>query len=218
MKHLLYIIILATLTFSCSSEPKTENITEKKNEEKKASCTYALGPGGSASVNWTAFKFTEKVGVGGTFDQCRVGGNKNITEDLPGLINGTQFIILTGSINSKNPERDTKIVKSFFGAMTGGDNISGIIKDAKGTNRTGRCNAALNMNGVVKDVNLAYTLKGEELSLSGNIDLAAWDAIPAVDALNEVCSLLHKGEDGKSKLWPTIDLNITSKIKVVCPE
>jgi hypothetical protein len=160
MKHLLYIIILATLTFSCSSEPKTENITEKKNEEKKASCTYALGPGGSASVNWTAFKFTEKVGVGGTFDQCRVGGNKNITEDLPGLINGTQFIILTGSINSKNPERDTKIVKSFFGAMTGGDNISGIIKDAKGTNRGKGCESCIYVKGRRTFVIRKYRLGG----------------------------------------------------------
>ena len=67
MKNLLYTLTLATLIFSCSSQPKTDTTAEIKIDEKKASCTYALISGGNASVNWTAFKFTEKVAVGGTF-------------------------------------------------------------------------------------------------------------------------------------------------------
>jgi len=101
MKNLLFGLLAATLLYSCSADPKNDTSGENKSEEtKKAACTYSIMPQSTAAISWTAFKFTDKVGVGGTFDKVRIGGNKNISANVTDIINGAQFIIVPESVNS----------------------------------------------------------------------------------------------------------------------
>ncbi len=217
MKALLTSLLLATLIFSCADESKsTTDTKEIPEKEVKKDCTYALMPRAAASVEWTAYKLTNKVGVSGSFEKVRVGGNKNISANVSDILMGSQFNIATKSINSKNKERDVKIGASFFGAMEGGDNITGKIISAKGTNNVGKCEALLKMNGVEKSVAMDYTVEGENVTLTTTINLSNWNGDEAVASLNKVCSEKHKGEDGKSILWPDVDVKITSRLKKVC--
>jgi len=219
MKNALFGILSILFLFSCSTEQKKESTTKDKTVEiKKADCSYSVMSEASASVNWTAFKFNEKVGVGGSFDKVSISGNKNMSTKVTDILNGTRFIIMTESINSKNPERDAKIVKSFFGTMVNTPSINGQIQNAKGTNNVGKCEALVVMNEVEKTVDLDYKIKGDKVTLTGSLNVNNWNGQGAIAALNEVCSLLHKGADGKSKLWPDVDLKIETTLKVTCPE
>jgi len=219
MKKLFFGILSLALLYSCSADPKTDSTAGTNAEKnKKAECTYAILPQATANVEWTAFKFTEKTGVGGTFDKVRVAGNKNMSTNVTDILNGAQFIILPNSVNSKNPERDAKISEHFFGSMIDANNLSGKIVNAKGTNNVGQCEALLKMNGVEKAVDLAYKISGDQVTLTGKMNVNTWNGQKALSALNGVCDLLHKGADGQSKLWPDVDLKIMTNLKVVCPE
>lgn len=228
MRPLAFLLLLSTVIFSsCSTNTsKSDDNNEKKGHlkdalaEKKVAkeCNYGLVSGSKTDLIWTAFKFTEKVGVKGTFDEVMVAGNKNLSKNVADVLKNANFKISTSTINSKNPDRDAKIVKSFFGSIANSGVISGSIIDATGTNRAGQCTAKVKLNDKEQDVFLKYNVEGESITLTGSLDLKNWDALPGIDALNEVCSLLHKGEDGQSKLWSEIDIEIKSKLQVVCPE
>jgi hypothetical protein len=58
-------------------------------------------------------------------------------------------------------------------------------------------------------------VNGNEIQLDATLQLADWKAEPSVASLNEVCSDLHKGEDGESILWPDVDIHITSQLRPV---
>ena len=72
------------------------------------------------------------------------------------------------------------------------------------------------MNGKAVDVIGTYTLEGETFSFSATIDVAQWDGMGGIDALNEICRELHTGADGKSKLWSEVDLSFTTSLKKEC--
>ncbi len=202
MKKILYSAVAATLLLvACNSADKSEDQNAEGSEAPKT-LTFDVN---KATLRWTAFKFTEKVGVGGGFDNVSVtAGGSGSAESV--LINGT-FSIEEQSVNSNNEIRDPKIKQQFFG-NTIGEAITGKVLSAE----NGKGQLEINMNEISKTVDYSYTNNDTALVLKANLDVLNWNATVALDSLNIVCEALHKGEDGLSKLWPDVEVEVVIPI------
>ncbi|MBQ19732.1 MAG: YceI family protein [Vicingaceae bacterium] len=214
MKKIIFptVIITSLFLISCGDNNKDKNNTIDSSEPI---CFYEYTKTSSATVSWTAFKTTEKVGVGGTFNQVMVKGGEKSTK-ITDVLSGINFTIMTESTFTKDESRDKKIIESFFGAMDATDLIIGQVKSAKGNNENGTCTFYLTLNNIEKEVILDYTVNDNKVSLTGEIDLINWNGDNAIASLNKVCEDLHKGEDGVSKLWSVVQLNIEASLDKNC--
>ncbi len=200
---------------ACGSDGETKQAEpEKKIEFAQETCSYSYDAN-AVTAAWTAFKFTEKAGVGGQFDSVVVSTAGSV--DTPEkILGGLSFEIPISSVNTKNPDRDKKIMESFFGTMANTGSITGSIVGMKGNGEAGTAQVKLTMNDSTYQQELKYAIEGTKVSLTGTIDVVNWDGMSAIDALNKVCEELHKGEDGVSKLWPTVDINISAVLSKDC--
>jgi len=215
-KIFLPLSVIAALTISsCCSNCEKPDETETAVVEKEEICFYNFDNTTIPSVKWTAFKTDAKVGVGGAFDKVNVKAGEKSTK-ITEVLEGINFTIPTGSTNTNNPERDTKIVNSFFGAMQATDIIIGQVSSAEGNNESGTCNFYLIINDIEKPVTLAYTVTDNHIVLTGEIDVNNWNGSEALASLNTVCSDLHKGESGESILWPNVELVIEATLTKEC--
>ncbi|MHB1278549.1 MAG: YceI family protein [Bacteroidia bacterium] len=210
---LLPIAVFGTLILaSCGNENKqTTEGTETKAPEV---CTYAYDAS-QTKLTWTAYKFTERTGVKGTFDTLVIE-TKAEENSIPALLTGARFTIPVASINTTNPERDKKIQKFFFGNLKATTQLKGKVSDVVGDDKEGSLNFMLTMNEMDLPVSMAYTLSGDTLILSGTMDVNIWNAQGGITALNKECNDLHKGKDGKSTLWPDLTLELRSTLKKTC--
>lgn len=166
----------------------------------------------STSVKWTAYKFTEKVGVSGSFDEIGVSGTVAEEMALVNVFASAGFNIPVSSTNSLVPDRDMKIKEHFFGTMMGTDALTGRVLSI---NEEG-AQIEISMNGQTRSVDMDVMVNGSELMLEGVIQLADWDALASVDALNKICHDLHIGADGISKLWPEVKLEVRTVLTERC--
>lgn len=194
---------------SCKSDAKKEKSTETKEEVKedtqKNTADFQVEKA-QTNINFTAYKTTDKVAVGGQFKKIDIlnGGDGNSVKEA---INNTEFSIPVSSLATKDTSRDYKIRKFFFGVMSNTKLLSGklsIVDDANGI-------ASITMNGETKDVPFTYTIVNNEFNMQSIIDVNTWNATAALASLNEVCEDLHRGADGISKTWSEVALNITTK-------
>ncbi|MDC0313537.1 YceI family protein [Flavobacteriales bacterium] len=208
-------IISSTVLFvSCGETEKTEEKKEAPLDTaiETKPCLLTLD-NENVVVNWTAFKLSEKVGVGGTFDSVVVSG-VNDNETILGAAVNAQFDIYTASVNSNNPERDMKISNSFFGTMANTESISGKVVSL---NDGGSGAILLTMNGVEKEIALEWKATSENrLKLSTAINVNDWNAKPSLDSLNGVCTAVHTGKDGVSVLWPDVEIEVFADFKSDC--
>lgn len=201
------IIGLCTLallcTTSCKNDAKTTPSLEIETTVKTKG--YTIKPE-ATNVKWTAYKTTGKKPVSGNFTVLKFNekSGKTPTE----VLNGLQFSIPVSSVFSKNEVRDTKLKESFFAAMLNPDFLKGSISFTDGSN----CKASITMNGETHDLALQYTIEGNNVSMHGVMNLEEWNALGAVEALNKVCFDLHKGEDGVSKTWNDVAIEITTRL------
>lgn len=201
-KITLFILVLSLVfTVSCKEETKKEPETEVKAAENfvvKAEAT---------SVKWTAYKTTAKKGVGGEFKTLRFDNKSG--ETAQDALNNLNFSIPISSLFTKDEGRDAKIKESFFGAMLDTDLISGTIKY-----KDNKCVASLTMNGVTNDLPLEVEITDERrVSMKGTMLLKDWNALGALEALNKVCFDLHKGEDGVSKTWDDVAIEVNTYLR-----
>lgn len=182
--------------------------TEKDTNAK--TCTYSYDKSKSV-LEWTAFKFTERKGVTGTFNEFEIRGIES-SDDPKKMIESLEFSINTSTAETQNEERNGKIVKLFFGSMSS-DKISGRVKSL---GDKGIASVLLTMNGIEKIVNGTYTLVDGSFSFKAKIDVLNWNAGPGISALNEACKELHKGSDGVSKLWSEVELSFTTELTSEC--
>lgn len=201
-----FLIIAIALSFtSCKSEAKKEVEKEApKVEVKKSTAPFAVS-NAKNDINFTAYKTTEKIAVGGAFKKVEVlsGGEGNSVKEA---INNTEFSIPVSSLATKDSSRDYKIKKFFFGVMDNTKLLSGKLMLNDDTNGT----ATITMNGESKDVPFTYTISGKTFNMKATIDVNTWNASAALASLNKVCEVLHTGGDGVSKTWSEVGLNITS--------
>lgn len=209
-------IITSSLFMACGGDNHQANASENENvENQEAICFYEYDAESSATVNWTAFKTSDKVAVGGTFNSVLIKAGEKSTK-LTEVLQTITFTIPTKSTNTTNPDRDEKIVNSFFGTMLNTDLILGHAKSVEGDNESGTCTFYLVLNDVEKEITLSYTVADNIVKLTGEMDLNNWNAENAVKELNKVCEDLHKGADGVSVTWPNVELVIEASLSKRC--
>lgn len=214
IKYLAY-LVSAVLLIGCASETQTEEKTDGKTVRMALeTCAYSLNSS-NVQVKWTAFKFTNKTGVGGVFDSVKVESRKDL--EYPNMVfSDMSFEILVNSINSNNPERDKKIQDYFFGALSPSSTIKGKIISASGGEREGSILVSLTLNEKTNEIGMKYFVDGQTVTINGSIDVGMWDAMSGINALNSVCKDLHTGEDGESVLWPNVDIEVTATLDKIC--
>jgi hypothetical protein len=208
MTQLFKIIVYLSLgifVFSCnnSEKNKTKSIKDKPSEQMYS---YTIDTTG-IYVEWTAYKFTDKVGVPGTFDKISFD-NKNASGSIESLLNKSQLSIQTASVNSNNTIRDPKINTFFFKTFNTPE-IRGTILSAK----KGEGVVKLYMNRISNETPFTYSIENDTIQLFTNLDLGYWNGEEAVTSLNTECYDLHKGSDGISKLWPDVDVFIKLPVR-----
>ncbi len=192
--------------------PQKEAETTDTPQEATAStdCMYAFNKD-SVTVSWTAFKTTEKIGVGGTFDQITIEGTEN-NASITNVFSNASFSIPVASINTNNPDRDKKIQEFFFGKLVGAETLTGkVVSIAED-----KAVVAITLNGVEKEVEMDVATPDQSIALEAVIDVTNWNAQAGVDGLNEACHDLHMAGDGVSKLWPDVKISITSVLDKTC--
>lgn len=196
--------LLITLFFISCSQPKKETV-ETPEEQALVEEAYALN-GQSATVKWTAYKFTERAGVSGTFDS--VTSATTMSEGtLQELLQNATFTIETRSVNSQLQLRDDRIYNAFFTTI-GAETITGEFVAVD----EGAGQVLITLGEQSGQADFSYSHAQDTLVITSTIDLVSWKAEEGVTALNEVCKDGHTGADGVSKLWP--DVNIEVKVPV----
>ncbi|MBL4594167.1 MAG: YceI family protein [Flavobacteriales bacterium] len=208
-------VVTALIFTSCGGGEKSETAEETTTENTEEICFYSYDEAAGAQVRWTAFKTSDKIGVGGQFDQVNVTAGEKSTK-ITDVLESIKFNIPTSSTNTSNEDRDSKIVASFFGAMNETDIILGQVKSATGDNTSGTCTFYLTINNIEKETVLDYTVEGSTVKLTGEIDMVDFGAEGAVASLNEICGALHTGEDGVTKTWSVVELAIETTLKKDC--
>jgi polyisoprenoid-binding protein YceI len=211
-KILTPIIIILILTITSCGEDKTSKVV---SDNVNQTCFYSYDANAETLVRWTAFKTSDKVAVAGQFNQVNVDVGDKSTK-ITDVLETIKFNIPTSSTNTTDPERDSKIISSFFGAMNATDIIFGHVKSVAGDNKSGTCTFYLTINNIEKETTLNYTVNDASIKLTGEIDLTDWEGENAIASLNEVCKLLHTGADGVSKTWPNVELTIETTLKKIC--
>ena len=208
-KSLILSLLGASLFVACSTNTTS---TEEGSEEAtvKEACTYSY-MADSTSLKWTAYKFTKKAGVSGTFDQITLNNTKEAEAPMDVLI-GADFSIITASVNSGNLERDPKLVAHFFNKLIGTEIIVGKINSVN----DGEAVISITMNEKTVDVVGKVSLDGDKVLMEVSIDMADFDGLEAIASLNEVCSAQHTNEDGESKLWPDVTIVVSTVLNKEC--
>ena len=184
-------------------------LTSCKKEVKKADAiVYSIEPK-TTTINWTAYKTTDKIPVKGVFKTVTVSNSKENTNPFE-VVNNLNFSVPINSIDTKNEARDAKLVKNFFGSMKDTQFLKGHINLGK----EGKGDIDLTMNGMTTKFPMTYVLSGQIVEINATLNLDNWKAQLAIAALNKVCNEKHKGKDGISKTWNQVDIHIVSYLKV----
>jgi polyisoprenoid-binding protein YceI len=193
------LLLTMTLLNSCK-----ENV---KKEVKPAEKTYTV-LADSTTINWTAYKTTAKVPVKGQFSKVTIENAKKDTTVL-GALNGLKFQIPISSLITKDTIRDAKLKKYFFGSMKNPSTITGTIHINKENGST----VDISLNGITKELPIAYIVTDNKVTIVGNMELDNWQAKAALEALNVVCKDLHSGADGISKTWSDVKIEVITLLK-----
>lgn len=208
MKKSILIFSLASLllcVYSCGGNAK-----KTEEEQVETICFYSYNSGSSV-LEWTAFKFTEKSPVKGSFNEISIEGMEK-SDDPKKMIESLTFSIETSSVETQNEERNGKIAKLFFGTI-GTDVIKGKVKSLSDN---GKATIQIEMNKMKQDLVGDYTLEDGKFSFNATMDVMNWKAGEAISTLNTECKDLHTGTDGKSKLWSEVELSFTTELMSDC--
>lgn len=198
------LFILSTLSIvSCGNDTKKKDL-QKENNTKK---TYTL-EAKTTTINWTAYKTTDKVPVKGQFTKFSIENTKNGNSAKEAL-DGLKFSIPVNSLFTKDTIRDGKLKKFFFGKMENTTEIKGTLHFVNETSGT----ANITMNGISQVLPITYVIDGQMVSIEAVMNLDNWKAQAALEALNLVCLDLHKGSDGISKTWSDVKIEVVTYLK-----
>lgn len=196
---LVLLFITVTVVISCKKNVKDENPLTAKMYTVMADSTV---------INWTAYKTTAKVPVKGQFSALIL---ENVKKDstVLGALNGLKFQIPVSSLFTNDTLRDGKLKKFFFGAMKN----TAVIKGTVHMNNENTSTVELTMNGITRELPIAYMITDNRVTIVGNMDLDNWQAKAALEALNVVCKDLHTGDDGISKTWSDVKIEVIAVLK-----
>lgn len=187
--------------------------SDKQEKKEKKVSTFNYKPK-STQVSITTYKHTSKTGVGIDFDSLMVSGVSSDVKNIPKLFKGAEFSIPISGLNSGDADRDDKIREHFFGTMEGTDSIEGSVVKMNMDGQKGSAVLNIKMNGKGQEVKMDLKRSDKELKMTGEIDAKNWDGMKAIEALQKACEEKHTGDDGKTKLWSTVALNISTVLEV----
>lgn len=197
--------------------PQEEDVVATKPTEPAAAeaCTYSTDPN-QIKMEWTAYKFTDKTPVKGTFTGTQVEGEVK-ADSLSALVQGLRMKLDGATIESGDPGRNLTVKDFFFAKFNPPFQMEAWVKDLQGTDTAGSLTLVLQMNGVSKEAPFVYTATPEgELTAKGGINLMNWNLQPAFDSIHQACETMHTGKDGVSKTWEVVDLKIVGKFSKDC--
>lgn len=195
-KIILIILFISIGLLSCKKEQK------KVDDAIKVSNEFSID-GSSIKINWVAFKTTDKAPVKGQFN--KVDLNKTSGKSAMDFLNDLEFSVPVSSIFTDNEERDGKLQKFFFGVMENTELLSGSISITD--DKIGVIH--LNMNEITHDIPIKFKSNTNGVSIKGELNLDNWNSQNAVESLNKACLDLHAGDDGISKTWNTVLIDIS---------
>ncbi|HHZ64511.1 MAG TPA: hypothetical protein EYN38_10965 [Flavobacteriales bacterium] len=216
IKYLLLVLspLVAFMLTACSTAIKDADVGESPaTEERQVESVTYIYDHNSTGIYWTAYKHSAKVAVQGIMDSIVVNGAED-SESILELLTNTSFTVYSSSVNSKDPLRDEKIRKFFFGNMSNGDAISGEIMSVLGDESDGDGTLNLKINDLEREVPFVYEVEGETVNIRCTLDFNNWSCTRSLAELHKACDEKHTGEDGKSIFWPTIDVLIETTLKV----
>lgn len=95
--------------------------------------------------------------------------------------------------------------------------ISGEFKNLKIKDDLGKADLYIKMNNKESYIPIEFTFKNNsEIEMIGNIDVFQWNLRKPLENLNKECEILHKGRDGKSKLWNDVELYLSTVLIKKC--
>ena len=162
---------------------------------------YAIDTSG-ISILWTAYKFTNKTAVSGTFNTYTFE-NKKTSGTIETILKKSKLSISTSTVNSGNPIRDFKLDTYFFKAFNTSEIRGTITKVNKSKGLID-----LKMNRTSKKIPFTYTIAKDTIRLFTNLNLSHWKGEEALKTLNTQCYEHLKSTDAISKLWPNVDVVI----------
>ncbi|OBQ54614.1 YceI family protein [Tamlana sp. s12] len=207
MKKISLFFIAIALSLTACKQEKKESKTETATEVA-STAKFVVKPE-ATSVKFTAYKTTDKVGVGGEFTSVEFEEQSGDTPEE--ALNNLNFSIPVSSLFTNDPTntRDAKIKAAFFGAMLDTELISGTLKFVNGS-----AIATVKMNGETQNLPMDVTITDERrVTLTGVMNLADWKALGALESLNKVCFDLHKGADGVSKTWEDVAIEVNTFLR-----
>ncbi len=160
-------------------------------------------------VQWTAYKTPSKIGVNGGFKSINYKG-LNKEADLKSLLVGAEVNLQTNNVDSKNSERDSKLVQFFFNLMSG-QMIDTKVLSVEGDTKRGKLMLEVVLNRKGKNVPMRYEVKEGVFSAKGVIDLDDFHAIPALKSITIACYDLHEG-----KTWKDVAIGFSFNLKESC--
>ena len=184
----------------------------------QAKCTFTAEPK-AVTVEWTAFKTTDKLPVVGTFKTIEVKGLES-AKDLKKLVQSWKASIDVSSLETQNPGRNLTLLQSFFKKLKKQE-ITGKVKKFKG-HEQGSFDLALTFGGVTKSIPMEFIFEIEKetrkhkMVAMGEMRISDFKAGDALNILNTACVDLHKGSDGKSKTWDDVKLKISIPLEKDC--
>lgn len=192
----LFAIILLN---SCKENVKNEAISVEKSYSILADSTV---------ISWTAYKTTAKVPVKGQFTEITI---ENVKKDstVLGALNGLKFKIPVSSLYTMDTIRDAKLKEFFFGSLKNSSTITGTVNISKENGST----VEISLNGITRELPIAYIITDNKVTIVGNMELDNWQAKAALEALNVVCKDLHTGEDGISKTWSDVKIEVIAVLR-----
>ncbi|WP_456421129.1 YceI family protein [Lutibacter sp.] len=198
--HLIGLLLITIITISSCKE-------NKKKETEPSKKGYTVEPK-TTTINWIAYKTTSKTPVKGQFTKVTIE-HKNKATTVLNAINGLKFSIPVNSLSTKDTIRDKKLKKFFFGTMENTAEITGVIT----TNNENSGTVSLTMNKITQTLPISYSINDQMVTIEAVMNLDNWKAQLALKALNAACKDLHAGDDGISKTWSEVKIEVATYLK-----
>lgn len=199
-------LLLISLLSSCSNSQSNFFSEWTGEDENTEGQQYKLEDFGM-SIAWTAYKFTDKISVSGTFQDYTLN-EKNSSGSIENILRGLKLTIPTESIVTTNAIQDFKIKTYFFKAFNT-PTITGTVIDA--TKRTGEI--VLKMNNMSYKIPYSYSLNNDIIVITTHLDLKKWKGEEAISELNQQWSGNQMDTDLISNIWSEIDVTIKIPVK-----
>src|SRR5690554_2219188 len=150
------LLLMLFLLWSCNDSKKKSSPKIPDSKEISETQNYIIDDLG-IFIEWTAYKYTDKIGVSGTFEEYSIN-KKNVSGSIEDVLNGLEFSIATESIDTRNAARDFKIKTYFFEAFNT-PTITGTISKAK----DGEGVIRLKMNNISYNTLYTYSIENDDI-------------------------------------------------------